>query len=86
MPQELIDDLKRLQIQQKKQKLLMGSKWVNSGAVLTNSFGGQLYPLSMVNWFSSFLETNNLRHISLHKLRHTHASLLAYLVFHPAIT
>lgn len=79
MPQELIDDLKRLRLQQKKQKLLIGSKWVDSGAVLINGFGGQLYPPAMAEWFSSFLEANNLRHISLHKLRHTHASLLAYL-------
>jgi len=79
MPVELITELRKLQIQQKQLRLLAGSKWINSGAVLTNDYGSPLYPQMLARWFVAFLKENNLRHISLHKLRHTHTSILAYL-------
>lgn len=69
IPEPLLSDLKKLKRYRVK----------DSVAVISNNDGTPIYPQVLARWFDRFLNDNNLRHISLHKLRHTYASLLAYL-------
>lgn len=78
-PMELIDDIKSLRTIQKSDKLKIGELWCDTPALLKNPFGKPLYPHSLWDWFREFQDKNNLRHIGIHGLRHTHVSMLAYL-------
>lgn len=79
LPIQVMQHLKKLQLVQKQNKLILGTKFENSPAVLQNDVGRTLYPQVLQRWFSIFLEQNNLPKIGLHGLRHTHASMLANL-------
>lgn len=79
LPATIMKDLESLQLQQKKLKLQQGSQWMDSGAVLTESDGRSTHPDVFARRVSRFLNQNGLRHISLHKLRHTCVSLLAHM-------
>ena len=35
-----------------------------------------MYPDSLTKWFNGFLKRHNLRHVTLHSLRHTNATLM----------
>lgn len=76
VPDELAEMLKNLLAQQRKERMKLGSKWVCSNMVLTNHTGAPIYRNALPRWFTKFLDGNGLRHISLHKLRHTHTSLI----------
>ena len=67
IPEPLLTDLKTLK------------KISNGAAVIQNEHGDPIYPQVLARWFTRFLKDNGLRHISLHKLRHSYASLLATL-------
>ena len=79
IPQECVTLLKQLKLKEDKQRLLVGSKWIESGAIFQNDFGEPLYPQMISTWFRKFLKANDLRLITMHQLRHTHTSMLAYL-------
>lgn len=79
LPQEIMSSIRLLNAQQKELKLQLRNKYNDSPALLRNDSGDPLYPQVLQRWFTRFLEKNNLRHIGLHSLRHTHASMLAYL-------
>lgn len=79
LPQNAIDVLGELKIQQMERQLLLGDKWINTPAMFKNDFGDVLYPNLPAKWLKVFLEKNSLPHITMHGLRHTHTSLLAYL-------
>lgn len=50
--------------------------WNNTGYVLIQDNGEPIHPQSVSRWFERFCERNDLPKISLHKLRHTSASIL----------
>lgn len=79
VPMEIIDMLRDLQLQQKKTKLLLREKYIDSPAVLRSELGKPLFPDTFHKWFKRFIEKNELKPIGLHGLRHTHASMLASL-------
>lgn len=79
LPSQVISLLRSLRAQQNEEKLRLGSKWEDSPALLKNSFGAPLYPQMLHRWFSQFIKENKLPSITLHGLRHTHTSLLAYM-------
>ncbi len=79
IPQECVTLLKQLKLKEDKQRLLIGSKWIESGAVFQNDYGEPLYPQMVSIWFRKFLKENKMRLITMHQLRHTHTSMLAYL-------
>ncbi len=79
LPIEIMDMLRKLRAQQLELKLKLQDKYKNSSAVFQGDLGQTMYPQNLQRWFSRFLKNNNLRHIGLHALRHTHASMLAYL-------
>lgn len=79
IPQECVTLLKKLKLQEDKRRILVGPKWIESGAVFQNDFGAALYPQMVSIWFRKFLKINKLRPLTMHQLRHTHTSMLAYL-------
>lgn len=60
-------------------QLLLGDKWTDTPAMFKNDFGDVLYPNLPAKWLKAFWEKNSLPHITMHGLRHSHTSLLAYL-------
>lgn len=79
LPDNVIALLKELKIQQMKEQLILGNKWENSPAIFKNSMGNHMHPNATAKWLRKFLKRNDLPYISMHGLRHTHTSLLAYL-------
>lgn len=79
LPAEVFAILHELKAQQAQAKLLLGEKYSDSPAVLRGTGGAPLYPNRFQVWFPRFIEEHNLPHITLHGLRHTHASMLAYM-------
>ena len=79
LPAQVISLLRSLRAQQNEEKLSLGSKWQDSPALFKNGFGAPLYPQMLHRWFSEFIKENELPPLTLHGLRHTHTSLLAYM-------
>lgn len=77
LPKQVMDTLKQLQIQQKKRQLELG--YIGSDAVLQGVLGQPLYPQVLQRWFTRFITRSGLPKITLHGLRHTHASMLAHM-------
>ena len=77
LPKEVMNTLKSLQIQQKKDQLALG--YIGSDAVLQGALGKPLYPQVLQRKFTKFIERTGLPRITLHGLRHTHASMLAHM-------
>lgn len=68
--------LKEYQVWQKKQRLLLGNKWVNTNKLFTKWNGEPMHPDTLSGWFHKFVKKNDLPDISIHSLRHTNATLL----------
>jgi integrase len=51
-------------------------KWEEHNKLFTKWNGEPIHPDTLTAWFSDFLKANSLRHVTLHSLRHTNASLL----------
>ena len=69
----LINDYKEWQ---KEQQDKCSNQWNDSKRIFTNDLGIPIHPASVSRWFSRFNRQNGLRHIPLHSLRHTSASIL----------
>ncbi|MFV0517399.1 MAG: tyrosine-type recombinase/integrase [Aminipila sp.] len=79
IPSICVDILKEYQIFQKKEKIRLGTKWINSEYVFVNEFGDAIFPRNINRWFPQFIKREGLRKITFHQLRHTHTSILDYL-------
>lgn len=79
LPQSVISLLMELKVQQMEAKLFWGSEWRDSPAMFKNKLGDPMYPKAPARWLSTFVKNNGLPYISMHGLRHTHTSMLAYL-------
>lgn len=79
LPAEVVYILQDLQLQQKYRQLAAGPNYKESNAAIRSSTGNPLHPSVLYRWWAAFLKKNSLRHIPLHSLRHTHASMLAHL-------
>ena len=79
LPDNVTALLKALKVQQLKEQLMLGNKWENSPAIFKNSMGNHMHPNATARWLKKFVKRNGLPYISMHGLRHTHTSLLAYL-------
>lgn len=79
LPEEIMNMLRALHAQQSELKLRLSNQYEDSPAILRGDFGKPLYPQVLQRWFTRFTEEHGLRHIGLHGLRHTHASMLAYM-------
>ena len=79
LPQEVFSLLHSVRSQQLQLKLMLQNKYENTSAVFQGNLGGPLHPLALHRWLDRFVKENNLPPITLHGLRHTHASMLAYM-------
>ena len=70
---ELLQEYKRWQ---NENRLKLGDQWVNTDRLFTQWNGAPIYPDTISGWFTDFIKRKGLRKVSLHSLRHTHATLL----------
>lgn len=76
LPHYMVPMLYQLRAEQSKARLLLGGKWVDSGAAMAAYDGERIHPDTLPKWFSKFLDANGLPHICFHDMRHTGISLL----------
>ena len=68
--------LKEYQLWQNEQKELLGDLWEEHDRLFTQAHGLRIYPDTVSQNFLKFIRKHNLKHVTLHSLRHTNASLL----------
>ena len=76
LPSSVMEEIEKLYRYQTQQEEDLQEVWQNSSALLKNEIGAPLYPQSLLRWFYRLQNENNLKHLSLHGLRHTHTSML----------
>ena len=55
-------------------KVEMGDKYVDSGFIVTNLYGGHVEPRTFKDYYNQMLEQSGLRHFTFHALRYTFVS------------
>lgn len=70
--------LKQLQKEKAAEKQRLGNLWIDGDWVFTKWNGEMMNKDTPTRQFNNFLKRHNLKHIKLHALRHTHATLLLY--------
>ncbi|MBM3945371.1 MAG: site-specific integrase [SAR202 cluster bacterium] len=73
---EAVSILKAVRVQQAEQRLKAGAKWQDLGYVFTQASGRPLDPDDASGRFAELVRELNLAHLTLHGLRHAHATLL----------
>lgn len=74
---DLVLLLKKYKAEQDIKRLQLGSLWENNNRIFTQWNGKIMHPDSISQWWINFQKRNHLENIvSLHKLRHTFATLL----------
>ncbi len=76
MPTMIVDSLRQHEKRQVAEKLWAGSKWQESGFVFANRFGGPTQARRVIEQFHKALTDAGVRHLRLHDLRHSCATLL----------
>lgn len=76
MPPEIIDLLRRYKVEQGKQQLKCGDKWIKSDRLFVSWNGKPMNPNTPFSWFDRFCERTGMRKVSVHSFRHLNASLL----------
>lgn len=76
LPQVVFDYLKKLLVYYNEKAAKLGTKWIDTNAVMKSYNGVQLSPLAPYAWLKRFCERNNLRFVSIHSFRHFNATLL----------
>lgn len=75
LPRAVIDELKKVKIQQEKNKALLGNEYYDYGLVVAH-INGRPYEMRIVDkMFYKMIEKNNLRPVVFHSLRHSSTSL-----------
>ncbi len=75
--ESLIEPLKKLQLQRKKERLATENLWNEKhNFILADENGKPYHPESMKNWWERFVKRHKLTYINIHALRHTSATLL----------
>ncbi len=72
----MIGELNRYHTDQKKQKLLLGKDYTDSGLVCTRLNGSPWSPSNFSSSFTRNLKYHGLPHIRFHDIRHSHATIL----------
>lgn len=77
LPDSTMDELDRFRKHWVKEKLRMGSGWIENERewLFCNENGTHFYPDTPSTWWKRFTERAELRYIRLHDLRHTFATL-----------
>lgn len=72
----ILDVLRRHQMEQEMARQVAGATWVEQDYVFTNDHGGPLDESNFYKRYKRFLEKSGVRHIRIHDLRHTFATVL----------
>ena len=80
-----VEILKNLRTRQLEQRLFVGSAWRDLDFVFTQEGGRPLDPDKLTHDFQSIVRTSGLPHLTLHGLRHAHATILLAADVHPKI-
>lgn len=62
--------------QQAKERVFMGSEWLDKGLVFTATNGNWIEPHNLRRAMVTLIEKAGLEHLNVHGMRHTHATLL----------
>ena len=73
-----IELVKMLQAEHERERQRLGSKWAGDEWLFTQWNGEIMNPQTPTKQFDKFLKKHGLKHIKLHSLRHTSATLLLY--------
>ncbi|MGG3798027.1 tyrosine-type recombinase/integrase [Metabacillus fastidiosus] len=78
LPQSVVEELRRYHLHWKKEKLSVGDDWLakDNEFVFCREDGLHYHPQTPTAWWIRFTKKANIRHIRLHDLRHTSATLL----------
>jgi len=82
LPSLAVDELRRWRVAQAEELLKLGIRWDDSRHVVTREDGEPLQPRSLTHVVSAFLKEWG---VTLHKLRHSHASHMLASNVHPKI-
>ena len=82
IPSLAVDELRRWRVAQAEELLKLGIRWDDSRHVVTREDGEPLQPRSLTHVVSAFLKEWG---VTLHKLRHSHASHMLASNVHPKI-
>ncbi|MFL0363158.1 tyrosine-type recombinase/integrase [Pseudobacillus sp. 179-B 2D1 NHS] len=85
IPDELIAELKRHKLEQKKHRLRVGSLYTDMNLVNATEVGTPINPSNLRRNFKIFIKKAGVKNIRFHDLRHTHATLLLKQGVHPKI-
>jgi len=77
--------LKKLRIKQNENKLLFGPEYHNNNLLFCKADGSEIYPNTTTNRFKLLAKRIGLKEVSLHDLRHTHATLMLQAGVHPKV-
>jgi len=73
---EVVSALRFQEVTQSFQRQEAGEKWVEEGWVFANKIGGSLDYNNVRRTYTKFIESNKLRYIRMHDIRHTFATRL----------
>ena len=70
--------MKRLRVEQARQRLALGDQWHECGRLFTKQDGSPVNPERAYKWLRGFCEEKRLPFYGVHQFRHLNASLLIY--------
>ncbi|MFC0188433.1 tyrosine-type recombinase/integrase [Fictibacillus aquaticus] len=85
LPTLVLQELKRLLVKAKEQKLSRGELWASSDLLFTTRTGNVVMPNQIQKDFAKACESLCLKRIRFHDLRHTHATMLLQMGVHPKV-
>lgn len=78
LPAWIFDLVKRLRVEQARQRLALGDQWHECGRLFTKQDGSPVNPEKAYKWLRGFCEEKGLPFYGVHQFRHLNASLLIY--------
>lgn len=78
LPKEVIDLVKQLQAEKRREQFALGTAWNGSDWLFTQIDGTVMHPHTAGSQFNKFLEKHNLPHKKFHSLRHSSATFLLF--------
>ena len=75
-PQEIMDLLRELQIEQAEERSKLGDYWVDTDRLFTKDNGEPQHPNTTYTWLKRFCERNDFPFYGIHQFRHFFASVL----------
>ena len=82
---QAVEVLHAIRGQQIEYQLAAGPLWQNMGYVLTQADGRPMNPITVTQEFTAIVRQAGLPHLTLHGLRHAHATLLLSAGVHPKV-